>query len=408
MGTNRRGWLSAIGLSTLLACVLLRQDLQGEQNLVGNGNRKLFGTEFATQVNVLTFGGSVSWGAGLENRDLAYPGLLKNESIVLRSDNLAIRASSAVWPATCLQTLVNEKASKETEYQVGLVEFSVNGIQGLQLLLQRLRARYPRMLIIYIDLYSNRRPGYSNCLGPECRMNPPKQGALKEIVTANGGLMVSLPRPRDPKHYDDILRFFGSDHHHLSAFGHAWVAQEVLRVMRSHQSSLTVAVKQKGTWLGGDWCSNWFESGSVSPYVHLEGGTMNQFATTKHAYEIRKPATMRLSVQPNVPTPLLLVYMSKGNPSLYPFLRAKLNYEQAMVIDPTNRRFADDHVTGTHVVGILPRSTSEHVVEMTNLDPAKDLPFRLVGIILCVACVELNYDLTKRCRQRGCVHSVDD
>ena len=369
--------------------------------------RKTSETAIGGGINVLSLGGSTTWGSGLESRTESFPGLLlKEAALVSRSDNLAIRASSAMWPATCLQSLLDQHGLANINYHVVLLEFSINGLQGLELLLQRIRLRFPDSLIIYVDLYSNRTPGFSNCLTEGCKMNPEKQGALTDLIKQVGGYALSLPRPKDPMHYDEVLPLFQSDHHHLNERGHLLVANNILPLIRNHAPK-TVST---GTWLDGDSCTNWFESGEIPATIQLEGGTMNRFARNKHAYEITSEqpvvATFLPNGKPPKATPLMLVFMTKGNPSVYPYVQANIEGQEATVVNPLSKKWADDHVTSTHVVGTM--GPDDDRLHLKNIEPQKDFPFRLVGTVMCSACDQLGFNIHKRCQQRGCVHSVDD
>lgn len=356
--------------------------------------------------NVLTFGGSTTWGAMLENRNDAFPSLLAREAFVGRSDNLAIRASSAVWPSQCLQSMVSEQGTADLDYNVVLFEFSVNGLMGLHLLLQRIRNRYPRALLIYIDLYSNRRPGWSNCLNEKCRMNPSKQEVLEGLIGSFGGYTISLPRPKNPLKFDDILHYFANDMHHLGPEGHQWVAHEVLSLMSLHGKS---TIGKQGNWFEGDVCGNWFDSGIISPHIQLQGGNMTHFSPGKYAYEIQSEARMLITTdQLREESPLIFVFMTKGNPSLYPYLQVIMDGNiSTVVVNPLNIRWESSHVTFTQAVGTVSPETTHHV-QLRNLEKTKDFPFRLVGVVMCAACQALDVDVTKTCHTLGCVQVVLD
>mmetsp|Transcript_18936 Transcript_18936/g.44067 ORF Transcript_18936/g.44067 Transcript_18936/m.44067 type:complete len:223 (-) Transcript_18936:1327-1995(-) len=222
------------------------------------------------------------------------------------------------------------------------------------------------------------------------------------------------------------MAMFQTDHHHLNALGHAWVAERVLQLIRTHSQQQQQMYSVLGEWLEGDICVNWFQTGQIiDPRIHFEGGRMNRFAPTKFAYEITTHANLTLEEtilrSHHVETPLVWVFMTKGNPSLYPLLRVDSPGGEVEVVNPLNRRWSEDHVTSTQMVGKLPPKTQTmtatatapgarfyYRLNMTNVEPQKEYPFRLVGIVLCFACVHLRYDLSKRCNQRGCVHNIDD
>lgn len=369
------------------------------------------------KMKVVTFGGSTTYGAGLSSRDLAYSQLLLRtttligELLIDQSDNLAIRASSAVWPSYCLQSMITNAAGPDVAYDIILLEFSVNGITGLNLLLQRLRRRYPFSMILYVDLYSNRRPGWSNCVGSTCRISSVKQNAMIELIRQYGGRIIDLPRPIDPSNYTSVLHWFQHDEHHLNEQGHAYIAQKIIEHLHNHEFSLKSPQLSLGDWLGGDACDSFFETGQS--VLEMTGGTMKEFSPRKFAYEVETEGTIHFWTEEQsnaIPTPVLLVYMTKGDPSLYPLLEVRIDgsSDEMSMIDPINPKWADDHVTKTSSVGVIGAGVGEHMIRMKVLPPQKDWPFRLVGIILCSACVSLGHDVTKECRQRGCIQSVND
>lgn len=386
-------------------------------------------------LNVLSLGGSVTWGSGLqERRDLAFPSLLlKDPNLIARSDNLAIRASSAVWPSQCLQTMIRQEVpmttpNEEIEYDVIILEFSLNGLMGLQLLIHRIRRRYPNALLIYIDLYSNRKPGYSNCIGGGCRMTPMRLQGLVDLLNKVGAQLVQLPRPRDAQHWenDSVKQWFAQDNHHLSAVGHEWVANQVLQMISQHPTVGTNSGgmshggnQEQGDWLEGDLCFSWFKSGHVPETndfsrLKLEGGTLNEFAKLKYAYEIPAHASIHVDTSSLLKgsAPLVLVYMTKQN--LYPRVSINLNDDTTFLemdsISPA--KWADDHVTATQSLGIVEPSSNIHVEIETlrKLGSNEDAyPFRLVGIIMCAACRSFDPKFDERgCQQRACVDFVED
>jgi hypothetical protein len=435
---------AALALSLLLlTCwvVVLKAILPNERSSSRNERRLLKAHPPPKRsLNVLSLGGSVTWGSGLDDRrDLAYPSLLlKDQNLIQRSDNLAIRASSAVWPSQCLQTMIRQDVkvpgtteNEEIEYDVILLEFSLNGLMGLQLLLHRIRRRYPNALLIYIDLYSNRRPGFSNCIGSGCRMTPTRLRGLIDLLNTVDAQMLQLPRPQDAQHWEEdyVKPFFARDFHHLSAVGHEWVANQVLQVISQHPSVGTTSNTmshsgnhEKGDWLEGDLCFSWFKSGHVpqtndASRLKLEGGTLNEFAKLKYAYEIPSHASIQLDTSSLLKgsAPLVLVYMTKQN--LYPRVSISLNEDTTFLemdsISPA--KWADDHVTATQSLGIVEPSSNIHVQIETlrNLgsgaQESEEWPFRLVGIIMCAACRTFDPKFAERgCQQRACVDFVED
>jgi len=104
-----------------------------------------------TNLKILTLGGSVTWGAALASREQAYPYLLSHEGNYI-VHNLAVRASDPHYPSLCLQSILRGRES--IEFDVIILEFSLNGYNGLTTLIKRLQYRYPNAALIYMHLYS--------------------------------------------------------------------------------------------------------------------------------------------------------------------------------------------------------------------------------------------------------------
>jgi hypothetical protein len=241
-------------------------------------------------------------------------------------------------------------------------------------------------------------------------MTPAKQQALYELASSIGGYFLEMPRPKNPLNYradDDVNSWFAEDHHHLSRFGHEWVSQRILSLLTEQKAQKPHLDSQRGDWTGGDVCANWFWTGEVPSSLQLSGGTMVEFSQDKHAYEIIDSATIQLVSNLQYETPLIAVFMTKGDPSVYPMVQVTMNNQMMspIVINPLNRRWSNEHVTSTQNMGVVTQET--HVATLKVIE-SKPEPFRLVGLVMCAACKALDYDLTKACRHRGCIHTLDD
>jgi hypothetical protein len=111
----------------------------------------LTGAQIPRPINILAFGGSVTWGAMLEDRHLAYPWML-GTPYVDHVDNMAMRATGADYPSLCLESIIPDAANKN--YDVILFDFVMNITDGFPLLLKRLRERFPEAIIIYVHIWS--------------------------------------------------------------------------------------------------------------------------------------------------------------------------------------------------------------------------------------------------------------
>jgi hypothetical protein len=76
------------------------------------------GTSTPALINILTLGGSVTWGATLEDRFKAYPWMVGNALGGAHVDNMAMRATGADFPSLCIESLVEEAGSADRSYDL--------------------------------------------------------------------------------------------------------------------------------------------------------------------------------------------------------------------------------------------------------------------------------------------------
>jgi hypothetical protein len=69
-------------------------------------------------LSILSLGGSVTWGATLEDRTKAYPWMVGNAFGGAHVDNLAFRATGADFPSLCIESLIEEAGSAERSYDL--------------------------------------------------------------------------------------------------------------------------------------------------------------------------------------------------------------------------------------------------------------------------------------------------
>jgi hypothetical protein len=154
----------------------------------------------------------------------------------------------------------------DIEFDVILLEYSLNGLDGMPLLLKRLRQRYPKALILYVHLWSLRMSVDNAITGvkPREELNrglpfkeadqninnllsdpsakwtwAPKMKQDSEAIArdaqvqleAVGGYFYQVPMPESPQiAFDD--HWFGPDFHHLSSQGHAMVADHLVKLLQ--------------------------------------------------------------------------------------------------------------------------------------------------------------------------------
>ena len=167
--------LAVIGVAVLLCSSSSRftldeqhRHLQEQERGLRNFTESRIASNIDRPLHVLSLGGSVTWGAAIGERLDAYPFVLASEILPQNSTvtNIAVRGTGADLAALCLQSMVLEghaeqnpsvldaRGGHDIDYDVITVEYSINGIENLDLLLRRLRRRYPGAIIIYIHVYS--------------------------------------------------------------------------------------------------------------------------------------------------------------------------------------------------------------------------------------------------------------
>lgn len=389
-----------------------------------------------TQRRILAIGGSTTWGAKLDSRLEAYPAVLSTlmgpgwETV-----NVAIRATGAALPSQCIQTMVRDAVSEDHDFDIILMEYSLNGLQNLLYLAKRLRRRYPKALIVYVDLYALRmnihdsvtqakprdilkqglppreadeaisklilETPQSNWVWSEPMVNYVKRVYLEalDVVGKVGGFMYGFPMPQTPA---EALQWFGHDFHHLSTAGHRHVALGVLRLIQSlkneHSPKCRFSLKDcDGTWGKGDICFSWFETGKT-PHLLIEGGKMLEFAPNKYALHVGGKHDHKAKLSFENPSgesqPIEISYMSWRDPSFYPRFKVTLTDKTgsmtSKIVDPTNPEPSQRiyHITVSTPLGWVKPGWNSMTIEPND---TSEVPARLIGIIMCGACAEMNY-----------------
>ena len=345
---------------------------------------------FNWPLRILSLGGSNTWGSQLEERSAqSYPSVLSAlPPQGTTTTNVAIRATGSDYAAMCLQTMIidghaqqnpsdlDEQGGSDVDYDVITVEYSMNGVDGVPLLVRRLRDRYPKALIVYVHLWSLRnnlldtRTGktprdilkmpamkgsemeakfremlddasadwtWEGGTGPnphnshEIRLvrDGRKMDTIAQNVLDVGGQICSLPLPATPREAMD-KHLFASDAHHLSAEGHSLVANGTMTIVNKYLAAPEMYTEPIGlrktrhpdpTWgdHGGDQCSSWFDTGTPDHTVHSGGGQIRQFVRVdpgKYAHEIskadRRPAFIEFDNKFDQPVPVGITTMVWG------------------------------------------------------------------------------------------------
>ena len=350
----------------------------------------------ADGLNILTLGGSVTWGAEVKDVKLAWPYRVA-ELGSHKVTNHALRAAGSFYPALCLQSILRDD---ETEYNVVIMEFSINGAQAFDWLIKRLRARFPYAIFIYVNLYSLR----SNIVDELGRtpfdhgiidhiesrgihwkwkstkdliLRPPPQ--VKESLKEYDCHVYNLPVPENPA---EAKQFFAHDSHHLSVKGHNLVAEHVLNLMNDIVMSNAPLKFQFGTWGAGDYCDNWYKTGKIKlPYT---GAKMKPILShSKYALEFPKEGGTITIGNKEARAPLWVHYMSKQG--IYPKMKVSM-WDRDYYLEPSKKNSEDFyHTVQTTNIGFAETATNE-ITFRPLLDSRE--PFRLVAIGYCGACYE--------------------
>eukprot|EP00559_Dactyliosolen_fragilissimus_P006036 CAMPEP_0184866372 /NCGR_PEP_ID=MMETSP0580-20130426/22117_1 /TAXON_ID=1118495 /ORGANISM="Dactyliosolen fragilissimus" /LENGTH=314 /DNA_ID=CAMNT_0027366043 /DNA_START=360 /DNA_END=1304 /DNA_ORIENTATION=+ len=286
----------------------------------------------------------------------------------------------------------------EIVYDLIFLEFSINGFPGAEFLLARLKKRYPDAIIVYVHLQS---------------LVSPTRLELTEIFFSQ------LMKPHDGLYYmfpieqlndAKAAELFADDRHHLSHIGHKFVAHGLSALLQTFLNAKNNLIPRKprlGTWGAGDQCYMWLSSEGKFPIsVQADGGKYCMFDEKKHkySYEVEYGNDATLSFRrkdfnfdmKQINIPIHVVQMTKGNPPDYPKTEINLNYNNAeykskYVIDPREDPLFPEwswaHLTSPQNVGFT--TPGLNTLSIQPLEKTKE-PFRIVGIIICGACVEMN------------------
>ena len=362
-------------------------------------------------LNILVLGGSVTWGAVIKDRKKAYQFLLESEGH--KVFDLAIRATGSAFPAQCIESMLKEKKAYDDDVTVDviLMEYSINGHDAFELLLLRLKERYPDALFIYIDLYSL----------IHGQMNTSAE-AMK-LTEDIGGIVYKFPRSERPEEKKEIATFFAGDHHHLSVLGHDLVKTNINHIIRKQG---IVSKPKLGSWLGGDKCSNWFQSGQMN-LNYTGDAELIEFDVEKQKYalEIKSGgAVIEYDYDGDYDASISFGYITKcwnwtEVSSVYPPVVVRIEQSEEKVEEAkdvyTNGEFQISlssyahvdsitdgwifisglfrnrarrrfHITESHFAG----NVSNFIyVQPTNETPS---PFRVVATIICEACKRLGWN----------------
>lgn len=418
----------------------IHRSLRGSTNKdISSSNRKL---------NILTLGGSVTWGACISNREDAYPFLLSSLSSH-SVQNLAIRATDSFFPSLCIQSMMAEAQLLNEEFDVIVLEYSLNGSNGLTTLVKRLQYRYPDAVFIYVHLVSlgvvAARPDKEQAgevnenshnintwrwkeprsnYEPLFHLKPQLQAFLEQV----GAYVYTLPRDTNTNWLIPESSYFCTDAHHLGEKGHLKVATDLLTLLelarfRSDPATAATPHLQEllHTWGEGDMCSDWLLSGKLSnPNIlplsiaqppDLSDPIMREIPySAKYTLEFFTTGTITIRNTRNHPLEIYICFMAgkfenRSVPTKYPLTTVtNINDNgQSFVLNPTDskNRASDGKMNKNHVrdmiqIGLAqPGDNVIRIEPMGNPGENNNLPFRLVGVALIGSAYNIGVPLRK-------------
>ena len=317
-----------------------------------------------------------------------------------------IQSKNPVLSAACSQSIIGEDAFVD----IISVEYS-SFDESLEILLGRLRKRFPDALILLLEVWNPLMLRYSSPEGlmtfsawqqetgvksgtlqvvsskivqsgsknwvlPD-RENKRRDTFLQEIGNVR---VVSLPRPsmQDFSSAASILSYlawFKDDNlAMLSPSGHGALATEVQTILP--EGKLIPRSDRRGSWGSGDFCKFWLSTGNYG------GLTDKGLQSGEASLELSLLRNDRVTVRNPFSTErmLYLTYMSAFEDGVYPRTRVRVNGKPTVQIEPFHDEEWKDHLARTTAVGFLPPGSSSVV----QLDPLQHTnhQFRLVGVSL--------------------------
>ena len=400
-------------------CHVLVSECSGFNSTKTHDHRSLTQESDQSLSSLLAIGTSDTWGSGIGEDDptpFTYPMLIGST----KATNLGMRASGPGYPALCLQSMVGESM-----HHVVIVEYMLRADEGLEILANRIRRRFPQSTLIFLDLWYPRlvrvagsgfrpekdsigleayqkRMGYQALNDPEfvrhLQTNPHRmfinqridlQEIQRHVVQNVGGYVWQLPIPQREDQVGafvaQMASLFSNDFKHLSKKGHEYVARGLTRLLRTiPRDNLSMT---KSAWERQDSCASWFLSGKV-PHEFDSHLRLSKFddQAGKFALEVDPSGGSMLLHNPFLePATLHLSYMTTGEPRKYPQTRVTVS-GSAVLLNPTFD--SQVHVAMTTKIGILQPGNIE-----LRIDPVEttEWPFRMVAT--SITQVDLMQDL---------------
>ena len=345
------------------------------------------------------------------------------------------------WFAEQNPSVADAYGGHDIDYDVVTIEYSINGIAKLDLLLHRLRRRYPRAIIVYIHLYTWKRSALEEKsqklaldIQKEILENAGKQVAfewgrslksdfsyqwswerdagrvqvatryvnkIRRMTQNVGGFVYELPGPNRAS-ASHAVAWFAGDLYHLNEAGHKHVAREVASIIDDHKDAIAPFNHKDMYGWGdgnGDQCISWFGTGTLNQ-VNINKDII-PFSPAKFAIEIphNSPATITVNNPFGVKMPLGLSAMA--HKKVYPRAIVTVtsteegvdiamekngdNRTPVVMLDPENRNqaFRDNHVVQSHFIGHA--EPGRNVISIKPVETT-EAPLRITGVVMCEDC----------------------
>jgi len=387
--------------------------------------------KYSQEIRYLSLGGPLTYGRGLDDRLEAYPYKLTSDG-----RNVAYptyESSGPTMASLCTQSIVEGTTDASVEYDVITLEypFSLSDstkdayFSSMELLVQRLRQRYPQAKLILVDIWSPRDfvffdTAFNTTVSFEewktvhydsndapfewtfrtlSETELQVQNQMEATMASVGGLVAKLARPEHPstlmedwfaeeKYHEDDETF--SLRYTLSRNGHAAVAKSIREAIQNHrptaQSHLSLH-QRLFSWGSGDSCKLWYDTGTKDlpdSHDHSDGLKPTEIAPSSYALEVTKGGTLNVHNPFDTERLIYLTYLTASglatSNKVYPKTKVKLVDGTSVILDPShNLHHHQHHFTRTSAVGVL-KGHQTNTLEFTTLEEYTVHPFRIVGV----------------------------
>jgi hypothetical protein len=391
----------------------------------------LFGHE-QRPLQFLFLGGSNTYGARIDNHFDAYPYRLDLPGYV---DVAALNATGTWFYSLCLESLIerdfrgstraiNLKPEdidstvilSEKNYDIIVLEFAVNGFENLELLIKRLRQRYPHAVIILFELWTlasmlavsgeaDKKNVFAKTLrdadptdlvwNDKCSEAGCGRAHAEKIASAYGGFIYRLPRTFATPADAVASGWYTEDWNHLTSRGHRAVANRLSSYLQRKEGLVRMSYRENkrfGDYGLGDQCYNWHHNGgNVSPEVQHTGFELNHLdrndASWKHVLSLVEPiGTIVIQSHFDIPVPLAMVYLTQSEGDSFPEIEVSVNNQPSARVDPnhTDSRMKFKMLRHSQIGFAVPGT---NVIQFRQTGTTPIDQFSISGIILCGVCV---------------------